>query len=115
MVTGRRREDSSEFERCLKTLLKKDRDLRQNVEEALELRRERGPGQDHLLKRVNGRLVFKMRVQAQGCGKRGGARVIYYCDHKLLVPLRIYLKSQQKNMSEGDFTQIMNILQAAGL
>ncbi|WP_143324572.1 type II toxin-antitoxin system RelE/ParE family toxin [Candidatus Synechococcus spongiarum] len=111
----RRREHSSEFERHLQSLLKKDRDLRQKVEKELELRRKQGPGKDPLLKGVNCRPVFKMRVQAQGCGKRGGARVIYYCDHERLLALLIFLKSKKANMSSEDLKQIQAALQDAGL
>lgn len=88
----------------------------QKVEEALELRRKQGPGQeDYLLKRVNGRPVFKMRVQAQGRGKSGGARVIYYCDHERLLALLIFLKSKKADMSSEDLKQIQAALQDAGL
>lgn len=56
-----------------------------------------------------------MRVPAQGRGKRGGARVIYYHDHERLLALSIFLKCEKADMSPADLKQIGNALQAAGI
>ena len=115
VATGRRLEYSGEFERALQSFAKKDRRLREQVGKVLELRLQQGPGNDPKLQRVEGCPVFKTRIPAQGCGKRGGARVIYYCDHERLLPLLIYLKSEKENTNREDIGQIRNALQAAGL
>ncbi|GMV54501.1 MAG: hypothetical protein AMXMBFR6_03060 [Betaproteobacteria bacterium] len=43
----------------------------------------------------------KVRWSAQGKGKRGGARVIYFnmLDDSLIVLLAVYLKSERENMT----------------
>ena len=56
-----------------------------------------------------------MRIPAQGRGKRGGARVVYYCDQECLLPILIYLKSEKADMSSADRKEIEDALQAAGL
>ena len=56
-----------------------------------------------------------MRIPAQGSGKSGGARIVYYCDHELLFALRIFLKSKKANLSPADRKQIEDDLLEAGL
>jgi len=117
VTTGRRLEHSTQFTKNLQSFAqRKDPELPKQVQQALKSRLEQGPaGNDRCLSGFQSLPLFKMRVQAQERGKRSGARVVYYCDHKLLFSLWTYLKSQQENMSEGDFTQITDILQAADL
>ena len=115
VATGRRLEYSGEFEKALQSSTRKDRRLREQVDKVLALRLEQGPGNDPKLQRVEGSPVFTTRIPAQGCGKRGGARVIYYCDHERLLPLFIYIKSKKENTNREDIGQIRNALQAAGL
>lgn len=45
--------------------------------------------------------VRKVRWSAQGRGKRGGARVIYFnmLDDGVIVLLAVYVKSEQENMT----------------
>lgn len=81
MGIQRRLEYDSTFDRGLKFLAKKDRELTNQVHQALKSRQVKGPDpRDHRLPNVSGLPVFKARVQAQGRGKSGGARVVYYCD-----------------------------------
>ena len=97
-IQQRRLESSSTFDKDLKSLAKKDRELTNQVHQALERRQIKGPDpRDHRLPKLGGRPVFKTRVQAQGRGKSGGARVVYYCDNERLLALQVYLKSQQPN------------------
>ena len=56
-----------------------------------------------------------MRVPVQRRGKRGGARVVYYCDQERLLALSIFLKSEKADLSPADRKQIEDPLQAAGL
>ena len=88
--------------------------LPERVHQTLASRLEQGSGKDHRLRRVEGLPVFKMRIPAQGRGKRSGARVIYYCDQESLLPLLIYVKSEKADMSPADRKQIGNALQATG-
>lgn len=117
MATGRRLEYSRGFENHLQSLSKrKDQGLPERVRQALTSRLEQGPGNDCRLQRVKDLHVYKMRVPAQRKGKRGGARVVYYCNHELIFALLIFLKSEQADLSPEDHRkQIQDPLQTAGL
>ena len=93
MGIQRRLEYDITFDRGLKFLAKKDRELTNQVHQALKSRQVKGPdrSRDHLLRNFRGLPVFKTKVQAQGRGKRGGARVVYYCDNERLLALQVYL------------------------
>ena len=113
MGRQRRLEYDSTFDRDLQSLAKKDREGHKQVQQALERRRVRGPDpRDHLLRNFRGLPVFKTRVQAQGRGKSGGARVVYYCDNERLLALQVYLKSKHTN---EDLPLIVAALQAHDL
>ena len=115
-VTGRRLEYSEEFEKDLEPSAKKDRGLRKRVDQVLTSLREQGPGgSDHKLKRVEGHSVFTTRIPAQGRGKSGGARLVYYCDHQCLLPILFYLKSEKKALDSDDIRKIKDALQSRGL
>lgn len=43
---------------------------------------------------IKGKPVFKERMGTGTRGKRGGLRLIYYCDDGLALPLFIYKKNQ---------------------
>ena len=42
--------------------------------------------------------VYKRRLPLDGKGKRGGARLIYYCDGERIVLLAIYAKSAREDI-----------------
>ena len=44
---------------------------------------------------LGGEPVFKVRLRLGGRGKRGGARMIYYCSDKLVLAMFIYAKSDE--------------------
>lgn len=116
MAIGRRPEYGGRFERNLQSFAsKKDPELPKRVRQALISRLEQGPGKDPRLKKVKGLPVFKMRIPAQGRGKRGGARIVYYHDQERLLALSIFLKSEKADMSPADREQILEALQEAGL
>lgn len=56
--------------------------------------------------------VYKRRLALDGRGKRGGARLIYYCDGDLIVLLAIYAKSAKEAISTK---AINDALSSAGL
>lgn len=113
MGIQRRLEYDSTFDKDLKSLAKKDQEGPKQVYQALERRQIKGPDpRDHRVQNVRGLPVFKTRVQAQGRGKSGGARVVYYCDNERLLTLQVYLRSQQSNQ---DMQQIVAALQEHGL
>ena len=117
VVAGRCLKHSSGFENNLQSFAnRKDPRLTERVHKELTSRLEQGPpGNDHRLSGFQNLPVFKMRVPAQGRGKSGGARVVYYCDQESLLPLLIYVKSKKADMSPADRKQIKDALQDAGL
>ena len=117
VAIGRYLEYADGFAGNLQSFAKRKRDpgLPKRVHQALASRLEQGPGNDPRLKKIKGLPVFKMRVPAQGRGKRGGARVIYYHDHERLLALSIFLKCEKADMSPADRKQIKNALHDAGL
>ncbi len=53
----------------------------------------------------------KVRWQANGRGKRGGARVIYFnlLDDGLIVALDIYTKNEKENLSQQEMKHLKGI------
>lgn len=47
---------------------------------------------------LDGLPVFKDRLGYGNVGKRGGARVIYYCDDGRVVPLFVYVKAKDADI-----------------
>ena len=50
----------------------------------------------------------KLRWAAKGHGKRGGARIIYYCiteNHRILL-LDFYAKNQSENLSQAELKEL---------
>ena len=90
---------SKTFDRSLHTLGRKYRDIVKNYHR--EIRRVVKDGPDarfRLSGMANQAPVYKLRLALDGRGKRSGARVIYYCDDRLVVPLFIYAKSAQDDI-----------------
>ena len=54
----------------------------------------------------------KLRVAAKGHGKRGGARIIYYwvVAHDRILPLDIYAKNEQEDLSASELKQLRCLL-----
>ncbi len=117
MAIGRCLEYADGFDKNLQSFAKRKRDpgLPKRVHQALASRLEQGSANDPRLKKIKGLPVFKMRIPAQGRGKRGGARVVYYYDHERLLALSIFLKCEKAHMSPADLKQIEKALQDAGL
>ena len=89
---------TSTFARDLKRLSRKHRGLINTVEDALKKYAAGGPVDNTLIPGLNEQPVFKERLPLVGVGKRGGARLIYYCDDKLVLALFVYTKSEQQSV-----------------
>ena len=61
---------------------------------------------------LSGLPVYKGRIPLSGTGKRGGARLIYYCDEQSLVLLFIYAKNAKSGVP---VKEINDALLQAGL
>jgi mRNA-degrading endonuclease RelE of RelBE toxin-antitoxin system len=101
-------EASPTFNRNLRTLAKKYRSIRQDIESVIkQLQQGELPGD-----RVSGiaYAVFKLRVKNTDIqkGKSGGYRLIYYVKTvNGIVLLTIYAKSEQENLLPEDIATII--------
>ncbi len=102
-------EASPTFKRNIKTLGKKYRSIRQDVEPIIkQLQKGELPG-DKIT--GIGDSVFKLRVKNSDVtkGKSGGYRLIYYCQTATgIVLLTIYTKSEQVNIATEDIKRIIS-------
>ena len=99
------------FGKNLKTLEKKHRNISAAVEEYFECCITEGPPPtSSKIPRNDGKPVYKDRIPLPGSGKRGGARVIFYCDEKIVAPLYCYQKSDQENISSSKIEIALDVL-----
>jgi mRNA-degrading endonuclease RelE of RelBE toxin-antitoxin system len=100
---------SPTFKRNIKTLGKKYRNIRNDVELIIkQLQNGELPGD-----KISGigYSVFKLRVKNSNLakGKSGGYRLIYYCQTSTgIVLLTIYTKSEQVNIAAEDIKNIIS-------
>ncbi|KAM3099911.1 type II toxin-antitoxin system RelE/ParE family toxin [Phormidesmis sp. 146-12] len=101
-------EASPVFNRNLRTLAKKYRDIRRDIEpiiEQLELGELPGDRVPDI-----GYEVFKLRIKNSNIqkGKSGGYRLLYYVKTATtIILLTIYTKSEQVNIAADDLRQII--------
>lgn len=100
---------SPTFKRNIKTLGKKYRNIRTDIEPVIkQLQNGELPG-DKIA--GIGEQVFKLRVKNSNVskGKSGGYRLIYYCQTKTgIVLLTIYTKSEQVDIATEDIKKIIS-------
>ena len=59
-----------------------------------------------------GKGLRKIRVALPGTGKRGGARVIYYClDENRIYFLLIYAKVKKENLSRAQIKELTKLME----
>src|SRR6185437_7134328 len=68
--------------------------------------------QGDLIPGLNGAPVFKLRMPLGNHGKRGGARLVYYCSEQAVVPLFVYSKNDLTDLTPH---VIVDALAKAGL
>ena len=106
-------EVSPTFKRNIKTLGKKYRSIRKDIEPIIkQLQNGKLPGD-----RISGigDIVFKLRIKNSdnAKGKSGGYRLIYYCQTKTgIVLLTIYTKSEQVDIAAEDIKRIISQLKS---
>ena len=87
-MSARKIECTKTFEGNLKDLSKKHPDLSDAVDAALAGYAATGESSaSSKIPRMKGSPVFKERLAFGNQGKRGAARIIYYCDSELVVPM----------------------------
>ena len=96
------------FDRSLKKLEKKHRGVSKIVGDFLDECVATGPGQlSQRIKGLNGKPVYKERLRVPGMGKRGGIRVIYYCDSPEVHALFVYGKSSIEEIQPSEIKQAL--------
>ena len=102
-------EASSTFKRNIKTLGKKYRNIRSDIEPIIkQLQNGELPGNQ--ISGI-GYQVFKLRVRNSDIakGKSGGYRLIYYCKTATgIILLTIYTKSEQVDITADDIRKIIS-------
>ena len=94
-------------------LSKKHPALSEVVDVALDLYAAAGESSTSLkIPRQRGLPVFKDRLAYGNQGKSGAARIVYYCDSETVVPLLLFAKSKQEDVSPKE---IRDALKSAGL
>ena len=102
---------SDRFENDLKSVLKKHPDLGRPVSDAIEKIAASGTEPtDDRIGGVGKQPVFKRRLKLRNTGKRGGARLIFYCSEDLVVPLFLYLKTNKSDILPAEITRALKRL-----
>ena len=87
------------FSKSLKLLIRKHPDLQDTVRVYLDECSTSGtPRTSHRIPKLGEYSAFKDRLPLRGVGKRGGARIIYFCDADCVVALFLYTKSSRENI-----------------
>lgn len=111
-MTSRKIHRSDGFDKQLKQLAKKHRELPQAVSKALDHASGQPVPPGDLIPGLGGAPVYKERIAFGNTGKRGGARLISYCGEALIAPLFIYVKGDTDDIPKA---MIAEALAAAGL
>ena len=100
---------TAEFKRSLGKLLKRYRNLREDLEPLLtELEAGKTPGDRLQIKRA---VLYKARIKNSDAkrGKSGGYRVIYYLKtKKTTILITLYSKSNQSDIQAEQIQEIIN-------
>jgi hypothetical protein len=112
MAQQRQIQQNDRFDKDLRSVCRKHHDLEDNVKGALTTiaTSETPPGDK--IPGIGGQPAYKLRIKCGNKGKRGGARLIYYCAEALVVPLFIYVKNEIEDIPRKE---IADALVAAGL
>jgi mRNA-degrading endonuclease RelE of RelBE toxin-antitoxin system len=101
-------EVSSTFNRKLRALAKKYRNIRNDIKPVIEqLQKGENPGD-----KISGigYAVFKLRIKNSDIqkGKSGGYRLIYYCQvETVIILLTIYAKSEQVDITAEEVQDVI--------
>lgn len=99
---------TAKFDKELDQLSKKYKGSRERVESFLEsLVQGSQPANKDQIPGLDGKPVYKVRLPLPGIGKRGGARIIYYCDDSHVFALRIFAKPGIEDLPTSDIKQAL--------
>ena len=112
-MSVRKIERTRTFADNLKNLSKKYAGLSGAVDAALNQYAATGESATSFrLIRVKGLPVFKDRLAFGNRGKRGAARIVYYCDPERVLALFLFAKSKREDVPTRE---ILDALKSAGL
>ena len=112
-MAAREIEVSNSFARSLKQLSKKHLGLNDEVNDALERAADSGPAPTaDKIPGLDGHPIFKERLRLRNQGRRGAARIIYYCDKRRVFGLFLFVKADQEDVSTKE---IREALKSTGL
>ena len=109
-MPDRQIERTAIFESSLARLSRKRRVQAEAVDEALARYASNGPSETS--QRIGGLgelggLVYKDRLKLAGAGKRGGARIVYFCDNSRVLALFLYAKGDREDVSPREIRQAL--------
>ena len=97
-MAERRVERTDAFKRNVERLARKHRDFPLTVGKFLKDAARRDVPDGMRIPGLAGAPVFKVRLPLGGMGKRGGARLIYYCSTDLVLAMYAYAKSDVEDI-----------------
>lgn len=97
-MVERRIERTDVFESNLKRLVRKHHNFARTVDEFLNEEAQRSVPSGMKIPGLGGQPVYKVRLPLDGTGKRGGARLIYYCSTDLVLAMYAYAKSDAEDI-----------------
>ena len=97
-MAERRVERTDAFKSNVERLARKHRDFVQTVDKFLDNAARRNVRDGMRIPGLAGAPVYKVRLPLGGRGKRGGARLIYYCSPDLVLAMYAYAKSDAEDI-----------------
>lgn len=99
---------TTNFTNNLKQLSRKYPELKSTVEDALKKYAATGatPSSDRI-PGLDGHPVFKERLPLRNTGRRGGARIIYFCDSDRVLALFLYVKTDQADVPTKEIREAL--------
>ena len=110
-MAERRIERTDVFNSDVERLARKHRDFEGTVDEFLKAAR-RGAPDGMQIPGLGGAPVFKVRLPLGDKGKRGGARLIYYCSPDLVLAMYAYAKSDTEDIPVTQIRDALSSLQS---
>lgn len=102
-MAERRVERTDAFKSDVKRLARKHRNFARTVDKFLEDAARRDVPDGRQIPGLAGAPVFKVRLPLAGMGKRGGARLIYYCSPALVLAMYAYAKGEAEDIPSSRF------------
>lgn len=106
----RRIKRTSGFEKDVKRISRKHADFAAAVDRFLDEAARKDVPSGMMIPGVEGKPVYKARLPLGGRGKRGGARLIYYCGTDLVLALYAFSKSDTVDIPVKEIRNALSTL-----